>query len=90
MYVVRERNDSPSWVQYAGSMLFGTKQDRVVADLPTRDEATKLACKLNLESGGARSAWNNSKQHLDDFVIVYTTDKRFEHVRRYYVEPSRA
>ena len=88
-YLVRERVEDPTWAQYAGSLLFGTKPDRVVAELPTIEEATALACRLNLESGGARAAWNNSKQHLNDFLIVYTTEKRFEHIRRFYVERSK-
>ena len=85
-FIVRERNTSPSWPAYAGWILMGIQHDRVVAELPSQAEAVEMACKLNLESGGARAAWNNSKQHLKDFLIVYTTHARFADSRRYYVD----
>lgn len=84
--VFEAARNSPSWTAYAGWMLLGS--DRVVARLPTHQDALTLACQLNLENGGARAAWNNSKQHLNDFVVVFTTDDRFKRQRRYYIDDS--
>ena len=84
-FSVCEKVKSASWVAYAGWVLGGLSSDKCIAQMSTQKDAINLAAKLNLKAGDVRAAWNNSKQHIDDFAVVYTTDDKYKDRRQYYV-----
>lgn len=54
------------------------------AEYDTDAEVLRAACALNAELPGVRAAWNNAKQHYDDFAYVFTTHDRHLLTRVYF------